>query len=482
MYAEETYTGNEFKTFLETWFTPISNSGTQNCGVYIPKDEFYTENNLPKPLILICNHSGLEENKKEFLQGNIHIYVQLYREYKITELNENQRTTQNSSRHDPIENKELYYYLWQKMDGDVRQLFSVDIPSRFLEKNVEMELFTSLSSEKSIPLFANHNSGEEEEEKLPDSIFQEVTFLGPSGHHPLGWKELNTDLENNKIHFPSDLVTTMRGKMTWYCLKRQHDIFEKKADLWRRVLEHLETKHNFYSDKSVYDWLHRNTFRESFIIEFGSIMSSIEDAMTQFIEQVSNIEIQMDKLGWSFGDIKFDNVVYKHDKGKYTFRFIDPDSTLKEKRWALKEKTIQVLERIENKYQHFQYHDQKPNVFQSNFLSAMFTLIDLKGVLIRQRSSQNIDDFFGNWALTDFKPNIMNVLPFVHRLPNADILKLFGYSEEKSSWIPSFLRRKKGGKSLTRKHGHMMTRRKRSTRRRGEIQMHRCIEVKSFTV
>jgi hypothetical protein len=450
-YAEEEYKGAAFEDFLNTRFTKISNSGTQNCGVYTPNEEFYKENkHLPSPLILICNHTKLEDTKKQFLLENTDIYVELYREYKITELTENQKNTKNSYLSGQRnENTELYYYLWQKMDGDVRQLFSKDIPSRFLKNNVEMELFTTLSNEESIPLFVIYNPPEPENEKLlPDSLFKEVTFLGPSGHHPLTlFKELNTDLKELPFNWN-------HGKLTWYCLKRQHDLFERKADLWRRVLLYLE--------KSSDD---KRLFRESLVFEFESIMSSIEYAMTQFIEQVSKLESNMHKVGWSFGDKKFDNVVYKHDNGKYTFRFIDPDSTLHSNRSINFETNL--LERIENKYQHFQYHNAKTNLFQSNFLSAMFTLIDIDGAwMLRDKNNTlNIDDFFGNWALTDFKPNIMNVLPFVHRLKNADILDLIGHSKDdangqtkKTRWFRCLW--KGGGKSITRKIGH----KKRSTR------------------
>ena len=76
------------------------------------------------------------------------------------------------------------------------------------------------------------------------------------------------------LHF-----TPLRGGLCgkWYCLKKDHELFQTKINLWQRVLNHLHKIYKEYS--SPLDGVHREIFRTSFIDKFQSIMSAIEDAM-----------------------------------------------------------------------------------------------------------------------------------------------------------------------------------------------------------
>ena len=75
-------------------YTEIPNKGTQNCGVFNKNDD--------SDKILICNYEPLPEYKLDFLLQNLGIYPKLYTIFRE-------------------EKSGKYYYLWEKMDGDLRR-------------------------------------------------------------------------------------------------------------------------------------------------------------------------------------------------------------------------------------------------------------------------------------------------------------------------------------------------------------------------
>ena len=93
-------------------YTELSNKGTQNCGVYIN----YKDPNK----ILLCNYKKLSNEQHTFLNLNnnsaLKIYPRFYQLYHSTDTNK-------------------YFYLWEKMDGDLRDFFLKHIPARILKKH-----------------------------------------------------------------------------------------------------------------------------------------------------------------------------------------------------------------------------------------------------------------------------------------------------------------------------------------------------------
>ena len=82
-------------------YTKIPNKGTQNCGVFINKSKGNK--------ILICDKYILDINKIEFLLETENIYPRLYKIYHATDTNK-------------------IFYLWKKMDGDIRDFIFEHIP------------------------------------------------------------------------------------------------------------------------------------------------------------------------------------------------------------------------------------------------------------------------------------------------------------------------------------------------------------------
>ena len=91
-------------------YKKLSDKGTQNCGVYIKDDK-----------ILVCNNNLLTPIQIDFLTKNntenLQVYPILYKIYHSTDTNPNK-----------------YFYLWERMDGDLRDFFLNHIPEKILRK------------------------------------------------------------------------------------------------------------------------------------------------------------------------------------------------------------------------------------------------------------------------------------------------------------------------------------------------------------
>ncbi len=100
----------------------IDSKGTQNCGIYLNKE--VEKNNE----ILICNNRPLSDEIFKFLAlPDNNSYPRLYNKFMTNNAEETK-----------------YYYLWEKMDGDLRDLFLVEIP-----KQVVLEIYKENQSSSS---------------------------------------------------------------------------------------------------------------------------------------------------------------------------------------------------------------------------------------------------------------------------------------------------------------------------------------------
>jgi hypothetical protein len=125
-------TKEDKKSNIINGYVNLDNKGTQNCGVY------YNYKDPEK--ILLCNGTKLTSKQLEFLNlnnvDNLKVYPRFYQLYHSNDTDE-------------------YFYLWEKMDGDLRDFFLKHIPTRILKKHKpdvtqeQIKLFTDFINYKS---------------------------------------------------------------------------------------------------------------------------------------------------------------------------------------------------------------------------------------------------------------------------------------------------------------------------------------------
>jgi len=287
-------------------YVNLSNKGTQNCGVYIN----YKDPNK----ILLCNYTKLSNQQLEFLNLNntgLKIYPKFYQLYHSTDTNK-------------------YFYLWEKMDGDLRDFFLKHIPTRILKKHkpdvteYQIKIFTD---------FITHKSYQDKLYVMRDDYNkQEYRLLGSYYGTNLLYKITNEQNIKHKLN-----------------IIKSFDMFLSDID-YRRI---------------IYD-----------------ILTEIEYQLHDVIKTLSYKRYLMYQNGFYSSDKKLDNIVYKIiDENKYEFYFIDPESTLEQiivrpYAYFTPEKVFEnIVDDIKSKYENFKMNDALPNIYNT-FLTSMFDICD----------------------------------------------------------------------------------------------------------
>ncbi len=293
-------------------FTEIENKGSQNCGVYINKKD--------PTKILLCNKSELSDIQLDFLNLNnesgLKIYPILHQLYYSTD-------TRN------------YFYLWEKMDGDLRDFVLKHIPTRILKKHKPDV------TEEQIKIFINFIDCKRHQYKLYiyGGSYDETQYNLLGSHYGI-----TTLLYKKKDE--QDIQNTLN-------IIKLYDIYLSGID-YRRIMT--------------------------------DIVKEIETQLHDIIKILSYKRYQMYKQGFYTSDDKFDNIVYKiietdGDNYKYDFYFIDPESTLQTMdtgphAYFTKDKIFEfIVNDIKTKYEDFKMTDKFPNIYNT-YLTSMFDICD----------------------------------------------------------------------------------------------------------
>jgi hypothetical protein len=333
--------------FIDSQFTQILNKGTQNCGVYIQKKN--------KNKILICNKIKIPEDKLKFIIENLDIYPTLYNEYIIN----NQ-----------------YYYLWEKMNGDVRDLFTEIIPNEYLGDDYNF-------------FYLKYNN-------YPHNIYvinEDMKDLFIKN----GYKQIDTNLYEKDYYL-------------CFCKEKDYSTIIKK-------LKSIENCNYVYIDSKI-----------------NQIINEIEKNIEIIIKELSKKMLIMINNGFYYSDAKYDNIVYKsNEDGSYKFYFIDPESTLKKiTSYDYNNELENINTYIQNKFSFLKLNDMKPNIYE-NFACKMFNLIEIGTNLPRSEESDKINYLFFEKTKTKlsqvraaqkhFYPNQNNIFPL--HINNKEELEIF---------------------------------------------------------
>jgi hypothetical protein len=284
-------------------YEKISNKGTQNCGVYINYKD-------PKK-ILLCNNSNLSREQNDFLHNDnndLKIYPKLYESYESKDTKE-------------------YFYLWEKMDGDLRDFFLKHIPTRILKK------YKPGVTEEQIKIFIDF---------INCKTYQTKLYV------------IDTPYDDTKY--------TLLGSL-----------YETKL-LYKNVDEtNIKYKLNIIK---LYD----NMLSDININIIYDILTEIEHQLNDIIKSLTYKRYLMYQHNFYTDDEKFDNIVYKiiennDDDYKYEFYFIDPESTLKKDYYTSEEIFKNIVNDIKSKYDTFKMSDAFPNIYNT-FLTNMFDIAD----------------------------------------------------------------------------------------------------------
>ncbi len=306
-------------------FVGLSNKGTQNCGVYI---------NYKDPhKILLCNNSKLSDIQLEFLNLNnesgLKIYPILHQLYHSTDTNK-------------------YFYLWEKMDGDLRDFVLKHIPTRILKK------YKPDVTEEQIKIFLDFIDSK----RYPDKLFINTGEC----------KIYQDKLISNKCDYNPEKYISIGSYIGT-------DLLYKNTDE-----ESIKYKLNIIKSFDIY-LSDINSIRI-----MADIIKEIENQLYYIIKTLSYKRYLMCKQGFYTSDKKFDNIVYKiietdGDNYKYDFYFIDPESTLQTidsgpYAYFTTDKVFEhILYDLQTKYQDFKMTEKFPNIYDT-FLTTMFDICD----------------------------------------------------------------------------------------------------------
>ncbi len=367
-------------------YVNLVNKGTHNCGVYYKYKEPHK--------IMLCNRIKISTEALEFLHlnniNNLKVYPKFYQLYHSTDTDE-------------------YFYLWEKMDGDLRDFFLKHIPSRMLKRHYPdlgeeaIKVFIDFIYYKSFPnkLYIIKNK---------DFNTNEYKLLGEYDDLKLVYnKTIPNDEKNIKIKL--NLIKS-----------------------YNNLLNH---------------------------ISFGEVMRDIIDEVEK---QLSDIIISLTKKrytlyknNFSSTDKKFDNIVYKiieqnGDNYKYEFYFIDPESTLSKfgKYTNPETELADIINDLKNKFNVFKVLDAIPNIYDM-FLTSMFNINDIYNThkfhidllfvdyLLKEGNKTEFEEgevkipknsrLVNGWdaATKEIKININNVLP-IKVNTEKELLKFINYS------------------------------------------------------
>ena len=342
------------QNFIDSRFNKIPNKGTQNCGVYILKKN-------PNQ-ILICNLNQIPEDKLKFITENPDVYPTLYNEYII----KNQVN---------LENK--YYYLWKKMKGDLRDLFTEIIPKKYLEKNYNF-------------FYLKYNNN-------PNNIYLVDDYMKKLFIENKNYKQIDTNIEE---------LSGYSGYYHCFCEEQDYSIIIEKI----KCIE--ESKSNVSNSN------------------FYAIINEIEKNIEIIIKELSKKMLTILDNGFVNTDAKYDNIVYDtNEDGSYKFYFIDPESTLTNANRYFNEGEKKLIRNIKNNFSFLKLNDMKPNIYE-NFASKMFNLIDLSNIP-RSTENEKINFlFFKDKKITQvrvaqesFCPKENNIFPL--EINNKEELKIF---------------------------------------------------------
>jgi hypothetical protein len=304
-------TKEDKKSNIINGYVNLDNKGTQNCGVY------YNYKDPEK--ILLCNGTKLTSKQLEFLNlnnfDNLKVYPRFYQLYHSFDTDE-------------------YFYLWEKMDGDLRDFFLKHIPTRILKKH------------------------------KPDVTQEQI--------------KLFTDFINYKSAKPQKLyvIKSEDFDINKHSLLGEHSGFNL---VYRKKDEYVEViKYKLNLIKS-----YNNLINDiSYITIITDIISEIEKQLNDIIIILTKKRYILYKNNFYSDDKKFDNIVYKiiendGDNYRYEFYFIDPESTLKEfHRFTSPEKELtNIIKDLSNRFEMFKMIDVLPNIYDI-FLTSMFNIYD----------------------------------------------------------------------------------------------------------
>ncbi len=353
--------GGTIKDRIIQGYKKLINKGTQNCGVY------YKSTDPNK--ILICNLRKIDDQILDFLIQNTRnkwkLYPEFYDIYHSSDTDE-------------------YFYLWEKMDGDLRDFFYKHIPSIILKKN------------------------------FPDVTEKEIKDF-------LDFIHIKT--QTVKLYLQNYQEQLNQTKYILLCEYDDSKLFYNKSDkeMVQYVLNVLET----FKNSTLWDKSNIADIPIEHIMK--DIVSETEKQLNTMIKIITQKRFIMKEKKFYTNDKKFDNIVYKiignnGDDYIYDFCFIDPESTLiyirnpSESESALKS----ILNDLKNKYNNFKVSDAFPNIYDS-FLTSIFTIYSTK-----ELPENNLHHLLNNYlernqlrpskgefsmAMEKHKLNINNVLP-----------------------------------------------------------------------
>lgn len=340
-------TKNISEQYIQNNFNKINNKGTQNCGVFLKLND----NNK----ILVCSKNRMNSDDKQFLLTNEGIYPKLYEELIELSL-------------DKLTNKKInkYYYLWEKMDGDIRTLYHETIPMSVLGNN--------------------YNIFEYKLDK-PYTIYYATNDLFDLMNRHNGYRIIETRF----LYQDED-----SGKL--FCNRKDYENI-----IYR--INSLKSCSDIYID-----------------VKFKNILNQITSVHTQLIKSISKHIYTLIQNDYFYTDLKLDNIVYKYDNdsNKYNFFLIDPDSTLSKNSNFIgrtREKSlIQLMTYIKNKFENFKMNDLFPDMYNT-FLEPMFNIIELDDGLYVGNDVDKLYALFniplgiGECAMNSYKINPNKVLP-----------------------------------------------------------------------
>ena len=311
---------------IKKHFNLIPNKGTQNCGVYLPKDK--TQNNK----ILICNNTQISDIIINFINNNQGIYPKLFAELKTDD-----------------NNNIKYYYLWEKLNGDIRDLITNIIPKKYIPIEYYDFFYMKL-------YYKPQNIYVTDDEEKFNVLNKSNDFM---------------KITNFSINFP---------------LFENTITFCNKVD-YQNIIKKLEIINKISNDR--YDKMKDN---------FNKIIEEIENLFVDLFIEISKKMFIMDINGLKYTDLKYDNICYSIDKnGKYLFYLIDPESTcgIKDKPtiyWTPPNIMEIISGRLQDRFSVLKNFEIKPDIFE-DFCSPMFNFIILDNNI--EMDYNNISKIFG---------------------------------------------------------------------------------------
>ena len=355
-------------TIMESKKTP--NKGSQNCGV-----------DMGEHSITICNNKPLSGSQIAFLRKSNGIYPKLKGIFQHLSVG-------RAFNHSFIESK--YFHEWERMDGDMRDFFFNHFPKKIATKYFKRIANRTVTVQDDRLLhFMNYFNFQ---------TFNAGTELLNIYRYSLLYQDNDDDTLLNKLNLVVLENPYDTGTDVLVCKKEDKPLIDESIMLFSKCCYACWTNH----DRSGFHCVNRL---------FEEIVVELSRELINVTRILSEKQRKMLKSNFYFCDLKWDNIVYKHDplNDTYDYFMIDPESSLcpisNDENPAgfgvfNKHKVNKIIDNKEiSGYGTFKVHDGVLSLYELPFFRSKITLDDKTFGSIRRRSSKHheIDNLFNSY-------------------------------------------------------------------------------------